>query len=350
MAELTWAVGELAELSTDDFDVDQLLRRLCEVAARSLPVDGVGVMKTGPDDASRFVHASDPPFKDLEELQETLQEGPCRDAVDSGQMVTAVSVADMRWPAFADVAAKIGIHAVLAVPMISRGHIYGILDLYWRQEHTVSGDDRAAAQLLANVAVSYLSMARDRQQARAAQDQLAHQVLHDQLTGLPLRALMEELIAHALSASSRNGTLVAVLFVDLDRFKDINDTHGHQVGDDVLQIVARRMQDAVRAGDTVGRISGDEFIVSCEGINPADGASLATVVGALTAVGHRIGARIAEPIELRHTGTSITITASIGIAVTTDQPTPAELIHTADQAMYQAKTAGRNRVATLHHA
>ena len=349
MAELTWAVGELAELSTADFDVDKLLRRLCEVAAHSLPVDGVGVMKTGPGTTNRFVHASDPPLQGLEQLQETLQEGPCRDAVDSGQMVTAVSVADMRWPAFADSASRIGIRAVLAVPMISRGHTFGILDLYWRTEHIVSDDDRAAAQLLANVAVSYLSMAQDRAETRAARDQLAQQVLHDQLTGLPHRALMEALVAHALAVAVRTGTLVAVMFVDLDRFKDINDTHGHQAGDDVLQIVARRMQDAVRTADTVGRISGDEFIVSCAGIKFTDGESLDAILDALTAVGRRVSNHIAEPIELRRTGAVITITASIGIAVTTVQPTAAELIHTADQAMYLAKAAGRNRVAALRH-
>lgn len=349
VADLTWAVGELAELSTEDFDVDQLLRRLCDVAARSLPVDGVGVMKTDEDAATRFVHASDPPLTDLEQLQETLQEGPCRDAIDTGQIITAASVPDMRWPAFAKIAAAVGVSAVLAVPMISRGRTYGTLDLYWRDQHTATDDDRAAAQLLANVAVSYLSMARDRARSRAAQDQLAHQVLHDQLTGLPNRTLMEELIGHALAASTRTGTLVAVLFVDLDRFKQINDAHGHAAGDDVLQIAARRMQNAVRTTDTVGRISGDEFIISCEGINPVGGVPLAATLQALTAVGQRIRSNIAQPIELRHSPMPITLTASIGVAVTTDRPTPADVIHTADQAMYQAKTAGRDQVVTLHH-
>ena len=349
VADLTWAVGELAELSTGEFDVDELLRRLCDVAARSLPVDGVGVMKTDENAANRFVHASDPPLIDLEQLQETLQEGPCRDAVDTGEMITAASVPDMRWPTFAKVAAAAGVQAVLAVPMISRGRAYGTLDLYWRNEHAATGDDRAAAKLLANVAVSYLSMARDRARSRSAQDQLAHQVLHDQLTGLPNRTLMEELIGHALAASGRTGTLVAVLFVDLDHFKQINDTHGHQAGDDILQIAARRMQNAVRTTDTVGRISGDEFIISCEGINPADGAPLAATLQALTAVGQRIRHHIAQPIEVLHSPTPITLTASIGVAVTTDRPTPAELIHTADQAMYQAKTGGRDHVITLHH-
>ena len=147
LADLSWAVGQLAELSTRDFDVDELLRRLCEVAVQSLPVDGVGVMKTDRTAATRFVHASDPPLAGLEQLQETLQEGPCRDAIDTGKVVVAGSVAEMRWPNFEKVAAAIGIHAVLAVPMVSRGDGFGTLDLYWRAEHHADDDDRAAAQL-----------------------------------------------------------------------------------------------------------------------------------------------------------------------------------------------------------
>lgn len=316
---------------------------------KSLAVDGVGVMKTRPDAANRFVQASEPPVADLEQLQETLQEGPCRDSVDTGEMITAANVSEMRWPAFAKAGAAIGVHAVLAAPMISRGRTFGTLDLYWRNEHRASGDDRAAAQLLANVAVSYLSMADDQARARAASEELAHRVMHDQLTGLPNRVLMEQLIGHALASSDRTGTLVAVLFVDLDHFKQINDAHGHQAGDDVLKTIAQRVHSAIRATDTVGRISGDEFIISCEGIDPADGSSQQAMLHSLTALVDRIRSHIAQPITLRHTPTPVTLTASIGIAVTTDHPSPAELIHTADQAMYQAKTAGRNRVAVLHH-
>ena len=334
--DLVWAVGELAETSTQDFEVDDLLRQLCQVASTSLPVDGVGVMKTDRHAATRFLHASDPPLTGLEELQEALQEGPCRDAIDTGQMVSAGSIAQMRWPAFKQAAAAIGMHAVLAVPLISRDRTWGTLDLYWRTDHEPTKQDRSSAQLLANVAVSYLSMAQDRAAARQAHDLLAHQVLHDQLTGLPNRQLMEELIDHALAAAGRRGALVAVAFIDLDHFKAINDTHGHRAGDEVLTVVARRLQAAVRAGDTAGRISGDEFLVVCEDIPDQPQA-----LEALTRLGHRIRAAIAEPIRLTNTATTVTVTASIGIgmAVATDNPTAAALIHTADAAMYQAKTA-----------
>jgi diguanylate cyclase (GGDEF)-like protein len=334
--DLTWAVGELAEMSTQDFEIDDLLRRLCEVADRSLPVDGVGVMKLDTDAVTRFVHASDPPLAGLATLQDVLQEGPSYDAMDTGETIAAASIDQMRWPAFEKAAAAVGIHAVLSVPLLSRGRTWGSLDLYWRAEHQPTDADRAAAQLLANVVVSYLAMAEDRVRTREAQQLLAHQLLHDQLTGLPNRALIEELIDHALAAAGRRDAQVAVLFIDIDGFKLINDTHGHQAGDRVLQVLASRMQTVIRAGDTVGRISGDEFIVTCEDIPQHEDAA-----EVLTQVAKRLRAAIAQPIDLRQPGLAETIevTGSIGIAITAGHPTAAALIHAADVAMYQAKAS-----------
>lgn len=336
---LTWAVGELSELATSDVDVDDLLRRLCEVAAESLHVDGVGVMKTC-DGLTTFVSVSDSALTGLEELQEALQRGPCRDAIDTRSVVAAATAAEMAWPDFAELAVKVGIKAVSAIPLISRNLVWGVLDLYWRAEHAFTAADRASAQLLANVAVSYLAMAQDRAQSRLAQEQLARQVLHDQLTGLPNRGLMQELISHALAGSDRRGTLVAVLFVDLDRFKAVNDTYGHQAGDHVLQVVAQRMQKVLRAGDSVGRISGDEFLVVCEDIRDHTDGQLA-----LTRLGDRIRETVTEPIIID--STQVSVTASVGIAVTAEQPTAAAMIYSADVAMYEAKAAGRDRVV-LH--
>ena len=158
---LAWAVGELAERSTSEFDLDDMLRRLCEVAAESLEVDGVGLMKLL-DGETRFVHVSNPELTDLERLQELLQTGPCRDAADSRLPVAAGTVAEMVWPEFERLAGDTGMHAVLAVPLLTRSRVWGTLDLYWRAEHPVTDTDRASAQLLANVAVSYLAMAQDR--------------------------------------------------------------------------------------------------------------------------------------------------------------------------------------------
>ncbi|MET3808278.1 diguanylate cyclase (GGDEF)-like protein [Nakamurella sp. UYEF19] len=332
--ELTWAVSELAAMFNDHFEVDDLLRRLCEVAATSLPDHGVGVMRIDTDAATRFVHASDPPLTGLEQLQEQRQEGPSRDAIDTGQVVVAATIAQMRWPVFQQVARTVGVQAVLAMPLISQGHTWGTLDLYWRTEHEPTDQDRAAAQLLANVAVAFLSMAKDRAETLAAHQLMAHRALHDQLTGLPNREVVEEHINHALAAAGRRGALVAVLFIDVDHFKTINDTYGHRTGDELLQILARRMENAVRAGDTVGRLSGDEFLVVCKDI--PDGQHAPTM---LTRLGQRIRSAIAQPITPATTDppVTLTVTVSIGVAITTDRATAATLIHTADVAMYRAK-------------
>ena len=241
----------------------------------------------------------------------------------------------MRWPAFRQVAQTVGVQAVLAMPLISQDHTWGTLDLYWRAEHEPTDQDQAAAQLLANVAVAFLSMAKDRTETREAHELMAHRALHDQLTGLPNRQVLEELIGHALAAAGRRGALVAVLFIDVDHFKTINDTYGHRAGDEVLQILARRMQQAVRAGDTVGRISGDEFLVVCEDI-PDD----QQAPHILTRLGRRIRSVIAQPISLTSTDppVSLTVTASLGVAITAEHPTAGALIHTADAAMYRTKT------------
>ncbi len=339
--QLSAAVGELAVLAVDEFSVDDLLRRLCQVAAEALTADGVGVMKAVTAD-SRFIHASAPSYVELGRLQEGLQHGPCTDAMETGGIITAGSPAEMVWPSFARVADQVGVRAVISVPLMSRGRSWGSLDLYWRTDHRPPAHDLASATLLANVAVSYLVMAADRSESRKAQEQLARRVLHDQLTDLPNRGLMQELIYHALASSQRRGTSVAVLFVDLDKFKSINDTFSHQVGDHVLRTVAQRMQAVVREGDTVGRLSGDEFLVLCQDISNTGQAN-----AELVALGERIRNAIGEPIAIDQT--SVSVSASIGAALTGEQPSAAELIHLADTAMYEAKAAGRNRVVVYQH-
>lgn len=331
-ADLIAALGRLAKFATTDFDSQHLLSQLCEAAASALDVDGVGVMAVDLG-RTRFIRASHPDAETLERLQEALQTGPSRDAVDAGTSVHCSSFDEMTefWPDLAAEAARFRIQSVLVLPMLSRGECWGSLDLYWRRPHTLDAREHAAGQLLADVAVGFLVLAADRAQSTVTQQLLATQVLHDQLTGLPNRGLVHELIDHAIAATERHGRSVAVLFVDLDSFKTINDTHGHLAGDLVLQEVARRLRTTVRTGDCVGRLSGDEFLILCEDLAESP-ESVTVVTGRLA---ERVGAAIAEPISVFNT--MVTVTASIGIAVTDDHPTAAELIHEADTAMYRAK-------------
>ncbi len=166
---------------------------------------------------------------------------------------------------------------------------------------------------------------------RERTEQLRHQAFHDALTGLPNRALILDRMDQMLARSRRDKTPVAAFFLDLDNFKDINDTLGHDAGDQLLVAVASRLANALRESDTVGRLGGDEFIVLAEGSSLAAGAE---------AVADRLRSALAVPIPTS-SGPPLTVTASIGIA-TDERVTPEALLRDADIALYQAKAAGKN--------
>jgi diguanylate cyclase (GGDEF)-like protein len=171
-------------------------------------------------------------------------------------------------------------------------------------------------------------------------DQLRHQALHDSLTGLPNRVLILDRIDSMLARTRRQMTAAAVLFIDLDNFKVINDTHGHNAGDRLLVDVAARLKTAVRQGDTVGRLSGDEFVVLTEGGHGTQGATL---------LAERILAVLAPPFDLPGSETGLSVSASIGIAEG-DRETPEELLRDADIALYQAKSDGKGRAVLFSSA
>lgn len=342
--KLSDAVGELAAMAVADFDEDELLTLLCRVASQSLNADGVGVMKVVAG-ASCHVQSSEPDFARMGRLQETLQQGPCLDAIAAASVISAQNRSQMAWPAFEDLADQVGVKAVMVIPLISRSRSWGSLDLYWRSDHLISDQERQQAALLARVAVSYLALAAERVESREVQQQLTHRSLHDELTGLPNRGLLQGLIDHAVASAKRRKTLVAAIFLDIDFFKSVNDSFGHRVGDQVLQVVAHRVKNLLRGGDTVGRLGGDEFLILCEDINTGHHAK-----AEITALAEAIRAALTEPITLqaapdgRAGAVSIIVSASVGVALTEEHHCGAELIHSADTAMYEAKAQGRDRV------
>src|SRR5437867_4500957 len=160
------------------------------------------------------------------------------------------------------------------------------------------------------------------------------QAFKDSLTHLPNRRLFRDRAGHALARAQRRPATSAVIFVDLDKFKDVNDSLGHSAGDQLLTTVADRLRAVVRPGDTVARLGGDEFAVLAEDIAGEDDA-----VG----IGERLLAALAAPFVLR--GKELTIGASIGIALSIPGDTVDELLRNADVAMYKAKSDGRGRSA-----
>ncbi|WP_113684658.1 putative bifunctional diguanylate cyclase/phosphodiesterase [Blastococcus atacamensis] len=178
--------------------------------------------------------------------------------------------------------------------------------------------------------------ATDITERKRAEQTLAHQAFHDGLTGLANRALFTERIEQALRSNARHGDTAAVVFIDLDGFKAVNDSLGHQAGDALLQQVAQRLSSVVRAGDTLARLGGDEF-----------GLLLAQVddVAEVTAAGERLLAELARPVRIGQQ--YVTVSGSVGIALSESDATADSLVRDADIAMYAAKTAGRGRLVVF---
>ncbi len=180
--------------------------------------------------------------------------------------------------------------------------------------------------------IHFIGIVRDITERKRAQEQLEFMSNFDPLTGLPNRSLLRDRIEHAISQAHRDKHLVALMFLDLDRFKTINDSLGHSAGDELLKSVASRLTGCVREGNTVARLGGDEFVVLLEDIHHVDNAAVVAckILQALTA-----------PIDLA--GTEVVVTASIGITVYPfDDENIEELLKDADTAMYRAKERGRN--------
>ncbi|HVM01320.1 MAG TPA: PAS domain S-box protein [Acidimicrobiales bacterium] len=197
------------------------------------------------------------------------------------------------------------------------------------------------ARLPATAEPQAVLMVNDITARKQTEADLAHRALHDELTGLPNRALAIERLHQALARAARGPGRVGVLFIDLDHFKAVNDRLGHGAGDDVLREVATRMTSVVRPYDTVARLGGDEFVVVCDGL-PADPQEAAA---RMTGLAERLRAAVAEPLAVGQE--AVVMTASVGAAATGGGvlTTPLELVGQADRALYAAKEAGRDRAA-----
>ncbi|WP_024645977.1 putative bifunctional diguanylate cyclase/phosphodiesterase [Pseudomonas syringae] len=217
----------------------------------------------------------------------------------------------------------------------------------------MSGHDKHGNPLTLDISVDFITLndtacllmnARDIGQLKDAQAQIRHLAYHDSLTGLPNRALLIDRLSQQLSLLQHQNLRGALLFLDLDHFKHINDSLGHPVGDSVLNVVAARLEASVRQEDTVARLGGDEFVVLICGL---DG-SLDEVTHQVRMLSDNLRELLAEPMFLD--GHRLQVTPSIGIALIPDDGlTPADLLKRADIALYRAKDTGRN-IAQFFHA
>jgi diguanylate cyclase (GGDEF)-like protein/PAS domain S-box-containing protein len=178
----------------------------------------------------------------------------------------------------------------------------------------------------------YLTQLQDITGRKRMETELAHQALHDSLTGLPNRALLTDRLAHCLAGTRRRGARLGVMFLDVDHFKVVNDSLGHNAGDELLRRAADRIAAVIRTGDTVARFGGDEFVVVCDG----------TSVAEMQQVAERVLETLGMPYFIGNQ--EMTVTASLGIAVADEEATPESLLRDCDTAMYLAKARGRGRI------
>ncbi|WP_298912288.1 EAL domain-containing protein [uncultured Nostoc sp.] len=219
-----------------------------------------------------------------------------------------------------------GIQSLILVPLRLENELWGYLGLadctferHW---------SRHEESTLLTMAASIIST----QQRQQVEEKIRYQALHDLLTGLPNRLLFNEMLGKTLPNATRNGESLAVIFLDLDRFKVINDTLGHTLGDQLLQSVTQRLKDLLRGGDTIARWGGDEFTILLPRVNDIE---------EVKQVAQRILQALEDAFHLQ--GHELYVTASLGIALLDNNSPDAEtLIQHADAALYYAKDKGRN--------
>jgi diguanylate cyclase (GGDEF)-like protein len=329
--KLSALLGDFARTLLTDFPIQGILDHLVERIVDALPVTSVGVTLMSPGLGAHCVAGSNAPTLAFERLKTELQLSPSLSAYEAGEVVEIADIAaDLRFPAFSRAAATAGISAAFAFPLWHNDGRLGVLDLYRDAPGPLDARDLMAAQTMADVTAAYIINSQAREVVRETTDRSRDTALRDPLTGLPNRLMLHQELRRAADRAEHAENNVAVLFADLDRFKQINDTYGHHVGDELLIAVAHRLSGLVRPGDILARVSGDEFVILCQGVTHA---------GAIELLAARIDEAFMLPFVL--SGVDLFVTASVGMAYAGPgvAVTP-QLVVNADIAMYQAKRKG----------
>lgn len=222
-------------------------------------------------------------------------------------------------------AREVGLRAAFAFPILVGAQAEGVLEFF---AYRAMKPDAGVLHLMNQIGTQ---LGRLIERTRA-QERIAHQATHDALTGLPNRVLFQDRLSHALTRRRHAKTSIAVCFIDLDRFKSVNDTFGHGVGDELLGQAAERLHSVLRPADTIARMGGDEFVILCEELSGEQEA---------VRLAERLQRVFRDPFTLD--GCEHIVNASIGVAIGDDGADAETLIRDADSAMYRAKEHGRGR-------
>ncbi|AZS77513.1 EAL domain-containing protein [Achromobacter spanius] len=316
----------------NEASVVEVMNMVCREVERLAPEVAATVLRV--DDTGHLRHLAAPSMPDaysnaLDGVKIGPQVGACGTSAFLGRPVIVPDIAtDPLWDEYRHLPLPDDIKACWSSPIKSSdGRVIGTFGFYFRERRLP--DD--FHHRLVDVCVYLCALALEREEARARIRQLA---FYDELTGLPNRNLLLAQAEQAIARAEPDRKRVAVLFLDLDRFKQVNDTLGHPVGDALLRDVAQRLRRLARASDIVGRLSGDEFVMLMPDFEH----------GRLTAAAEHVLVALAQPFSVG--GITLNPSVSIGISVFPENGRDMDtLLRHADMAMYQAKTAGRNRIS-----
>ncbi|MGH2962934.1 MAG: putative bifunctional diguanylate cyclase/phosphodiesterase [Solirubrobacterales bacterium] len=320
-------VAEFGQRALVGTPVNRLMHDAATTLQRVLEVDIAGIAELQEGGSSLLIKAG-VGFRDGVVGKATLPAGHrsqsgCTLATD-GPVVVEDHLSETRFDA-SELARTTGVVSGVTVPINVGGAPFGILGVQSLSSRRFGRDEVNFLQSIANALASAIERRNEEEEAH-------HRALHDHLTGLPNRTLFEDRLGRALAEQERRGSSVAVIFLDIDYFKLVNDSLGHPAGDELLRAVAPRLKQALRPGDTVARFGGDEFGVLLEDISNERDA---------TRVAERIAIALSPPFVVQER--EHFVTASAGIAIGGAGQRPEALIRDADAAMYRAKERGRAR-------
>jgi diguanylate cyclase (GGDEF)-like protein/PAS domain S-box-containing protein len=319
-------VAQLGRRALEGADPSLLALEAISIVKRTMGVDGVELYRHVASEELLLLEAALGPTRELAGLITMTADEHVPETLAILERKTVV-VDDLPTDRRFDIPPHLragGPHSMLSVPVTGPHRPYGALSVHSVRRRIFMPDDTVFVQSIANA----LGLALDR---RRAEEETLHRAFHDALTGLPNRTLFVHRLQRTLERWGTHSSTVGVFVVDLDHFKVINDSLGHELGDALLIEVSNRLRDSVRPGDMVARLGGDEFALMCEDAVSAE---------RVESIAARISESLEAPIDIA--GRAIHVSASIGVALpSSPNASAASLLRDADIALYQAKDGGR---------
>ena len=318
------AVARLGVHAMQIGDLEDLMVEIAEVARAALEADSVVISEY--DDARSAVRIRASHGLANQADGASLETPRLEPLIMDADRKLVVPDWDLHGPARPALLCDARARATLAVEIIERDREFGAMVVNWRQPHEIRVDEVDTLRAIANLFASAT------EHERHAQD-MRHRAMHDVLTGLPNRRQFVDCLGRAIERSTRRGLIVAVMFLDIDHFKSVNDSLGHAAGDALLSELGARLEAHRRVVDTVARFGGDEFVLICEDLRDQRHAA---------DIARRLIDELGRPFEIA--GSQQTVSVSVGVALTyAVGRDPEDVIADADEAMYRAKQGGRDR-------